>query len=340
MFPGMRREIGRLIAGSPTTGHVLYLDESERGAHHGVGGVMVAATEAGLVEAAWNRHKQELGLDSSDELKFTMPEKHPSRERLEHAGRTHADRLPDTLRLLCKLPITLVACVHVGNEQTPARAHYLDCFRWCVANYASHLLRRSGRGGIGGPHQVIIDRPSAPSMERLTNCPQRVDWHRGDESVHYVYEQLRLGNATSDVFAGMDPDASHRANLLPELGASCSSTSALLQIADHVVGAAFQFADGHLESRDQAWRDENFALLARCFIRGGGQLGMGLIGASTELSDSLGDAVRRHLPPVATPNDAGRSGRAGCCGSNSIRVDRRRVESATRSPLPTGISPP
>ena len=70
-----------MLVGGKVNMPALYVDESEQGAFLGVGGLYADLAHLPQIEAAWRDMKvNDLGLDPGDELKWNLPEGHPTRK--------------------------------------------------------------------------------------------------------------------------------------------------------------------------------------------------------------------------------------------------------------------
>jgi hypothetical protein len=142
--------------------HTLVLDESYRQRAITVAGFLAGSVELSTLAASWRELKVEMGLHPGDELKYEIPQQHPSRARLDAAGWTQRKRVPRMLEWIADQPLTLVTDTLVdwrGSPTGTVQQLYFHAFDWCLRRAANHVQIDLQRPL--GPHTVLVDMPGS-----------------------------------------------------------------------------------------------------------------------------------------------------------------------------------
>lgn len=262
--------------GSGTLGNawVLVLDESQRGDVLAIGGFLAPARELSRLVDEWRELKQEqLGIDPSSEVKFTMPEEHPTRQVLDGRGITRKDLCPILLQGVRDMGILLLADVvfPVLDNLLPW-ALYVDALKWCIRRFANHV-EMDVRGSAEGPHWVLVDMP--PSPGEIDQMPPRLqDLYKYRGTAPFDGYQ-RLYWEPEDFGSGRRGTPLRDLDFGPTLVAAHARHSDLLQIADAVAGCVAEFCEYNLRKLGASgqlpsptYREKNLAVIAGAFRRG------------------------------------------------------------------------
>ncbi|HXH24734.1 MAG TPA: hypothetical protein VNI78_05755 [Vicinamibacterales bacterium] len=222
----------------------------------------------------WWQLKKRFGIEPADELKYNLAENHPTRGRLDANGWTQAQRVPEMLKKIAELDVTILANTlvdHRGGRSTCDL--YVDTFKWCVRRFANHIefdLRRPP-----GPHAVVVDMPPVP----------RDPSDRSDRSDRSLSQRLQAllenpGTAPFDAYAEMYAEAEmfvqrgssgtplRDLDFVPTLLAAHAKHADLLQITDVIASAMNEFCAHNLNRSANGPRsrssypDDNFQILA------------------------------------------------------------------------------
>lgn len=264
----------------------LWLDESVRGEVLTVGGVMLRAADEVRGVEAWRGLKQRMGLETFDELKHALSEKHRSRARLDVAGWTQKERVPAMLEMIASQPVLGIVATRVDDREWDGRPHptdfYVDALMWCAVRFCNAMYR-DGRA-TRGPHRVTVDYPTQP--DDLEN--RQVSWRlrelyatSPDTAAFHRYE--RAWHSPTSTMASWTVPALRRGDLASSLAATHAKHCDLLQMADVVAGTTNEFVAWNLSEADGqslprwSYRDTNFHQLRPVVRRspGGGLRGYG-----------------------------------------------------------------
>lgn len=258
---------------------VLVLDESLRGNVIAVGGYVVTADRLGEIVETWRALKREtLGIDPTMELKYTMPDHHPTRRLLDGTSWNHSRRVPAMLDVIAGLDVRLLVdvLVDVRAEKRPEQ-WYLDGLGWCLRRQANEV-----DDDVDGPHWAIVDMPpqageldAAGVSERLREMHEHVGTAAFDH-----YQRLYL--EPEDFGWGRVAQPLRAFGFAPTLVAAHARHCDLLQIADIVVGSASDFVSNCIRAVNagmligslpaEGWREENMRRIGPKFRRGPAQV--------------------------------------------------------------------
>jgi len=226
---------------------------------------------------SWRQLKENtFGLDPTVELKYNIPEDHPSRAALDTNGWFQQRRIPAMLSTITQMPIIAVADTIVDMRgQRNAMDYLVDGIAWCVRRLANHVDWCLGRPL--GPHSVIIDYPPAPASfdGRLVSSHVRAMFEQLGTAPFARYQERfnrpeRYGSTTAPPYRDLD--------FAPGLLASHAKHSDLLQVADVIAGATRDFCQYNLRGADDEgvlpdpdYQDANFRTLVPIMHRGGGR---------------------------------------------------------------------
>ena len=252
--------------------YTIWLDESytSRSDLFVFGGFSCLTPDLGTISDSWCFLKSSLGLDSEDELKYTLGKGHPSRKTLDSTGKTHRVRVPMMLNRISEMPITIVATTvdewRRANDKRPTD-QYPMAFRWVVRGFAQGI-DESDVSSIG-PHFVIVDSP--PDLGKLDRAAisMRMRSHFKDRG-KYAFNVYKDMYEHPQRFTSSSPGPSlKRMNFLPGLLSSHGKYSDFLQIADVIVGVVREYVS-YMKSEDEdslVWQEENMRRLLPKFRR-------------------------------------------------------------------------
>jgi hypothetical protein len=251
--------------------YYLHLDESYKSNLIAVGGFICAAENLRTVEDAWLAARAEMGLTLDEPLKWNMSESSATRRKLDDAGWTNRERRARMIDVIRGAPITLLADVIYDDRESkrPPLDFYKEALDWLVLRFRNFItdLIPVPRG----PHVVVLDQPSPAPPARPTLDP-RFEWLTDRETIWYrVYrrayvEGWRFPMARYTAVHSLKADGFYPSALV-----SHAKFNPLLEVADAVVGLAFDFAFHNIkrakgeELPDVDWYDEQFMKVARKF---------------------------------------------------------------------------
>lgn len=228
--------------------YALFVDESEQGRYLGVGGFYAPLSILPQLEETWLSLKSKFHLDRDDEIKWTLPEKHPSREKLEQHGHKTIDLHEFAVDLIAKNDnLTLVVCVMVEKRgpgwrtvlrrRVTPKDFYCEGLKYVLQRFQEEALLRKSNFAESGPHIVIVDAPGLPktkanlqTLKRLTRAirPER------DAPLRLYRELLTEGAGDGPQKLGNCPlrDLNFHSGLL----FSHAIHHDLLQVSDVIIG--------------------------------------------------------------------------------------------------------
>lgn len=151
---------------------LLCVDESEQGTILGVGGFYASLGHLSGIEAAWRKMKVEnLGLDADDELKWNLPEDHPTRIKLDAAGKGGRTRNEVMIDTLTSLPLTFLCVVMrdiraswwqelIGRRSV--RDFYCEGLRYALQRFGDEAQIKGGPE----PYLCVVDRARGTYEDR------------------------------------------------------------------------------------------------------------------------------------------------------------------------------
>jgi len=262
------------------------LDESYRQRAITVGGFLAGSVELPSLAASWRELKIEMGLDVGDELKYEIPQQHPSRARLDAAGWSQRNRVPRMLEWIADQPVTIITDTLVDWRQSQTgtiQQLYFHAFDWCLRRAANHVQIDLQRPP--GPHTVLVDMPGSTGVvddADQTALLRLLQDNRGTAAfAHYRARYLEPESWPS----GLSGEPLGSLGFHSELHASHAKHSDLLQIADVVAGCINDLCEFNLQSYSAGgalpspdYQESNFLLIADRFrtSREGRIIGYGL----------------------------------------------------------------
>jgi hypothetical protein len=234
----------------------LYLDESEQGAFLGVGGFYADLSHVSQMEAAWRQMKvNDLGLDADDELKWNLPEGHPTRRKLDASGRGGRQRNEAMIDTLTSLPLTFV-CAVMRDTRSPgwqritgprsARDFYCEGLRYVLQRFGEEAHTRAGNE----PCLCVVDRPEGLTRINLPWSSTRWLEH-GLKAAHEMYRNV-MGQGP-----GRGPQGEVRplrqARFASGLLVGHASHDDFLQMADCVSGAVTSLVKDSADGPASDW---------------------------------------------------------------------------------------
>jgi len=260
----------------------LNVDESEQGELLGVGGFYAALPHLPRIEAAWREMKtRDLGLDANDELKWNLPDNHPTRLKLHASGRSGPLRNELMVDTLTSLPVTLVCVVmrdtrNPGWQQIIGRRHARDFY--CEG--LRYVLQRAGdeaqaHAGGGEPWFCVVDRPGGLTQIGL-------HWHstrwldRGLKAAHEMYREL-MDHGAGQGPGGVVPPL-RQLGFASGLLVGHASHDDFLQMADCVSGAVTSLVKDVMDGTASDWLVARVRAMVPAFRGGRGVMfGNGLV---------------------------------------------------------------
>lgn len=168
--------------------YALFIDESEQGKYLGVGGFYAPFSILPQLEASWLSLKTTFHLDCDDEIKWTLPEGHPSRKKLKQHGHETIELHQAAVDLIASNDnLTLVVCVMVeergpswpiilGRRVTP-KDFYCEALKYVLQRFQEEALVHKSNFAEGGLYIVVVDAPGLPktkanlqTLKRLTKA--------------------------------------------------------------------------------------------------------------------------------------------------------------------------
>lgn len=222
--------------------YALHIDESIQAPFIGVGGFICRQADIPAIEKRWEAVKAEMGLTSTDELKWSLGQRHPSRIAVQGTKwERQAERAPAMTRAISDMNVTLLCDVLVdlrGRDERGQADFYRHALKWLLGRFSWFLAEQASPDG---PHLVIADQPPVPG-DLSKKSPLRDDpayqWlNRRSRIAFDVYtDSYEFGFANY----WNPPPTLKNLGLYPSLLTSHADTNSLLQIADVVVGATTQ----------------------------------------------------------------------------------------------------
>lgn len=276
----------------PHTGRVLTLfaDESEQGKFLGVGGFYLPLARLLDLERLWRQLKVGFGLDAQDEIKWTLPAGHPTRENLAANQHTTRQLQEAAINLIAQTELIVVVAVMVEirklswrdrlrRKRLSPRDFYCEGLRYVLQrfNEQAFLQRQAHQPRL--PLLCVVDRPGtakSPSRSvqaRIAGTTIRL----GEGAALDQYKDgFALGPGEGPAHLGNQPMRNldfHSALLV-----SAAAYSDALQVADVMVGCVTSWVADIHASAANPWLCARVRLLKPRF-RGGlaGMFGDGFV---------------------------------------------------------------
>ena len=239
----------------------MLVDESEQGQFLGIGGYIAELVKLSYIEQSWRRMKSNIGLDPDDEVKWNLPQNHPTRRKLEAMEKKTKQLNEMMIECIAQLDISI--CVVIMTEgrgfirqllgKRSVRDFYCEGLRYLLQRFAE-TLTESSLGDVFPflPSFCIVDRPEgikrlqAPNWASSLKCLKK-----GPKAPFELYRQaMREGPGEGPKRLGNHPlrDLGSHSGLLM----SHASHNDLLQIADCIVGCVTSWVHDTGKKQSQA----------------------------------------------------------------------------------------
>jgi len=262
----------------------LYVDESEQGDLLAVGGFYADLRDLPRIEAAWRDMKStQLGLDGDDELKWSLPEGHPTRKKLDAAGMAGRMRNEAMIGVLRELPITLVCAVMRENRgsgwlsvigRRSVRDFYCEGLRYVLQRFGDEAQGR----GDEEPWLCVVDKPEGlhRMVAQFHGTTIRPPWRSASllehesKAAHALYRTAMCGGPGNGPRGQVPP--LRQIAFISGLLMGHGSHDDLLQVADCVVGVTGSCVKSISSGNASDWRVDQLRALVPKFR--GGRSGM------------------------------------------------------------------
>lgn len=245
---------------------VLFVDESEQGRFLGVGGYFTQLGALLDLERGWRQMKARVGLGEDDEIKWTLPVDHPTRNKLTGLNRTTKELHEEAITYIAANDLTIVVVVMVEQRKKPwygallrkrltPRDFYCEGLRYVLQRMGEEaLLNPQPSNGSKLPLLCVVDRPGLPKEPR-----GRVRSMLASTTIR-LGEKAALDGYQVGFFQGPGEGPARRGNVpLKNLDfhsgllMSGGSHSDALQIADVIVGCATSWVADTDVGRASSW---------------------------------------------------------------------------------------
>jgi hypothetical protein len=243
----------------------LWVDESERGSFLAIGGILVEWNQVPALVDGWRNLKASLGLDAGAELKWNLPEDHPTRDALARLGRSAKDVAARAVQYLASESVSFVVVVMCDVrdlskwrriwQKASVRDFYCEGLRY-VLQRAAEEVAISGVGSC----VVVCD---TPELGRHSFALRSI--RRGSRAVQEAYaDWYKRG-------VGLGPGGVHHDGTLRDAGFHPSilvgdaTYHDMLQMADVVVGATGNWVAAINDGRGDPWMVQQIGLLSSKF---------------------------------------------------------------------------
>jgi hypothetical protein len=243
----------------------LWVDESEKGSLLAVGGVLVEWDAVLGIIQQWHQMKVELGLDPHAEVKWNLPQGHPTRKRLESQARTTRDLAEKAIQTIVSTEIYCIVAVMFDLRQlawwkriwskASVRDFYCEGLRYVLQRAAEEVVERQASGCV-----VVCDTPGL-GKDRFVSGSIR----RGPKALEEAYAKWYVAGVE------VGPGWRHHHGALKEIGfhpsalVSDATFHDMLQIADVVVGITRDWVVSVEERKSEAWLVEQMKALSQRF---------------------------------------------------------------------------
>lgn len=257
-----------------SSSYYLHLDESYRdgGRLIAVAGLICAAEDLKSVAEAWIAMRETMDLDEDEPLKWNMSGNNAVRKRLDGAGFDNRERRSRMIDVIREAPITLLAelIYDERGSRRPPIDFYKDALDWLLLLFRNFITDQ--RPIPPGPHVVVLDQPSPSPPARPTPDP-RFSWLVDRQTIWYrIYRAVYEYGWHFPAARNPRVRAMKENGFYPSVVVSHAKFNPLLEMADAVVGLAFDFAYHNIhyaevggELPDIAWQDEQFMRIAGKF---------------------------------------------------------------------------
>jgi hypothetical protein len=234
----------------------LYADECQQGVFLGIGGFYAGIADLPRIEAAWRDMKvRVLGLDPDDELKWNLPEDHPTRRKLNGSGRGGPIRNEAMVAVVAAQPVTLV-CAVMSDVRSPwwrqftgqrsVRDFYCEGLKYVLQRLGDEAYARP----TGEPSLCVVDRPAG--LTKLETYWRSTRWlEHGLKAAHQLYRRVMTdgpGRGPRGQVASL-----RQAGFASGLLVGYASHDDLLQVADCVIGAVTSLVRDTSDGRASDW---------------------------------------------------------------------------------------
>jgi len=243
----------------------LWVDESEKGSLLAVGGVLVE-WDAVLGIQQWHEMKVGLGLDPDAEVKWNLPQNHPTRKRLENQARTTRDLAEKAIQAIVSTGMSCIVAVMFDLRQpvwwkrrwskASVRDFYCEGLRYVLQRAAEEVVERQASGCV-----VVCDTPGLDKGRRFVFRSIR----RGPKALEEAYAKWYVEGVE------VGPGGRHHHGALKEIGfhpsvlVSDATFHDMLQIADVVVGITRNWVVSVEERKSEAWLVKQMKALSQRF---------------------------------------------------------------------------
>ncbi len=183
--------------------------------------------------------EQQLALDPDGELKWNLPENHPTRRKLASAGRWGRARNEAMVAVIAAQPVTLV-CAVMRDVRSPwwrqftghrsVRDFYCEGLKYVLQRFGDEAYARP----TGEPSLCVVDRPAG--LTGLEIHWRSTRWlEHGLKAAHQLYRQVMTRGPGRGPRGPVAP--LRQAGFASGLLIGHASHDDLLQVADCVVGA-------------------------------------------------------------------------------------------------------
>jgi len=268
----------------------ILVDESVQGQFLGIGGYIAELVKLSYIEQSWRRMKRNIGLDPDDEVKWNLPQNHPTRRRLEAMEKKTKQLNEMMIECIAQLDISI--CVVIMTEgrrsilqllgKRSVRDFYCEGLRYLLQRFAEALTESLPEGMPPIlPSFCIVDQPAGVKAIRepyLLNWAPSLRWlKKGQKAPFELYRKaMREGPGEGPKRQGNHPlrDLGCHSGLL----VSYASHNDLLQIADCIVGCVTSWVHDTDKNKIKPWLVEQVRKVVPKF-RGGpkGMFGDGFI---------------------------------------------------------------
>lgn len=235
------------------SGLSFWVDESEKGNILAVGGILLAADEVPRIVEGWRGVKTQIGLDPADEIKWNLPQGHPTRSALEARGRTTKELSEAAIEFIAQqsaLTCAVAVMFDMRNlswwrelwKRASARDFYCEGLKYLLQRVAEECVEQNEAWGM-----VICDKPELGGKSFIYRSIRR-----GPLAVEEAYRDWYKNGV------GAGPGGRYEGPLsglrfYPSLLTAYAKFHDMLQIADVVVGVTRDWVAGAKEGRRDAW---------------------------------------------------------------------------------------
>lgn len=262
-----------------TTTFSVWVDESEKGDFLAVGGVIVPWDGVPDIVNEWRNMKEDVGLDPDMEVKWNLPEDHPTRRKLELQGQPTRELKEKTIEFISsQKEITCVVAVMFEKRSIPfwkrkwkstsVRDFYCEGLRYVLQRVAEETVIHGAQSCV-----VVCDTPEL-GKKRFKNGSIR----RGPKAVEEVYAEWYNKKGVDVGPSGQYHNGPLRSiRFHPSVLIGDASYHDMLQIADVVVGVTKDWIYTVRTGKNDSWVIEQIRKLKQGFRGKPDFFGNGLI---------------------------------------------------------------